>query len=858
MVNDDINIQASQITSLFLRSGEFTHLSKNGYVRRSVNDVVNINKIIGEFKNITRDTLLRLNNMKHALKKRLLMDGKYIQFRYRDIVGSGQGKRIEMDKSYGLILQSDDVNEVGSWRNDKEYMSMVFSEYGYALNYDSNKVDAIRRNRKRWVKKQKVGSVFDQPLSFYFGQIGRLCENKNNDTLNLLSLIKIGLKSIQDLVYDSPLVHVYDDIIRQFLSKIDDITFINSYNSRYMSQTLTLLHGISTCGGPRSWTSDEIHEQITDWIVGEREKGTPESVEFRRSCIKEFVREWSMGGELLEDKLSFEEYTTDPMRWATSGGAPAIDLAGNKVRSKWAWAINELEHGGNIYSKSKKTNQISMVALKEEKKTRTVITTPLPSYLRQCYILYRFGRAPIRSTMSSPDLVSYLARCKPKWYMSIDASKFDHGVSKSFIKYFFECLRNVEKLDDELRNLIDEELESLDNLEVGFENKIYKYENGLLSGWRMTTLIGSLYSEIVCKYLKAELNFDFDYIVQGDDIILFSGRTLNKDKILECCHNFGLNTNSSKTTCGNFGEFLKYRYSNEEISGYPGRAVRSIFYANPWLDGTIETKPQEVATKWYTLIGRMMVSSNLYMSTQHKKNFFGCMANDINSWSGKNSRIEQVFDALRTPISMGGLAMLENSDLDPIHKHSSYTRMETVYPDEKTKFYSLFVNLKGAVKVERRTITHKQHIDINRAYYKVTRQETISQTAGNPKYDSKTNIFRSILETISSGRTINRIKEILPCLKGAYIDCSPFYPRYLKKTSNWYERMKCLMSTDDQGSPHSCLGSLRYSPWTAKLIHLSTRKYMSNLRSVVPGNSWIAAGYAVRVFHDSRTLLNSP
>lgn len=53
-------------------------------------------------------------------------------------------------------------------------------------------------------------------------------------------------------------------------------------------------------------------------------------------------------------------------------------------RNKWFWAISGLESGKKLYEVSLQEGNDAQVALKEEVKTRCVITTPQSSYLRQC------------------------------------------------------------------------------------------------------------------------------------------------------------------------------------------------------------------------------------------------------------------------------------------------------------------------------------------------------------------------------------------------------------------------------------------------------------------------------------------
>lgn len=853
MNNKSLNIYGSTVCSLLNRSDEPIFLSKNSYSgAASEEDTNTLASVAREIVKHKKETLDKVSKALNTMKK------YEVQCEFRDIIGvPGSEKDEARDVMFGKVLYTKDVQAAGEWNNKKKTLKDAFyKETCFRMNYPATQLMSIKRNRKRWQKSSPCPTTFDQPLAMYMRNLKMLAADKNESIIKILTLISDGVTDLKKRMSGTVMMHCCDDVIRSFLSEVDNITFVNSYKSKHLSQTLTCLHGLSTMGGPRGWVEEEVHEQIKDWVSGEREVGTTEAREFKHSWMKEKITEWVRNKD--SQHLSFSEYQTDPMRWATSGGAPSVYVNGEKIRSKWAWALDALTKKEPIYEQSLKTHQVAKVALKEEKKVRTVITTPLPSYLRQCYMLYRLGNMNIKSTISDPGLASLMAKSGATWFMSIDAKNFDHSIPKSEIITFFELILENLSEDDDLYDLVKEEIECIKNLKIEFLGTEYRYENGLLSGWRITSLIGSLHSAMVCEWIKKNVGrAPFSYITQGDDIILYGYRSLDQEIVLNLCLDFGIQTNFSKTTSGTFGEFLKYRYSKNEITGYPARAVRSIFYSNPWLDDTIETKPQEVASKWYTMLGRMMISTNLFPTLKHRKNFVGSMANDINSWSGRNSKIQDVYAALKTPISVGGLGMMENMEMDDGYKHASYTRMQTTYLDEKTKFYSLFMNMKGVVKVERRTLVHKQRLDIAKAANIVTRSRIIDLDAGRPRYDNNVNILRSILESVCMGRKISRMDAIRRNLFGKWDDCTRFYPRYLKKTSNWYERLKCLMSEEGVGAPHSFLAGLRYNITTAKTLSLTTSRYINNLRSVTPNNIWVAAGYAISMFRDSYTTFNS-
>ncbi|KAL3217224.1 hypothetical protein MRX96_006124 [Rhipicephalus microplus] len=118
-------------------------------------------------------------------------------------------------------------------------------------------------------------------------------------------------------------------------------------------------------------------------------------------------------------KLGFEEYSRDFMRWGTPGGC-------SPTQRELQYAINN----GIISDKSErvglrtkticgmlsvlvgdsddllKKSDICHAALKEETKMCVIISTPMWSYVRMCYILERLQKpAFLSSTLSRHDMM---------------------------------------------------------------------------------------------------------------------------------------------------------------------------------------------------------------------------------------------------------------------------------------------------------------------------------------------------------------------------------------------------------------------------------------------------------------------
>lgn len=457
------------------------------------------------------------------------------------------------------------------------------------------------------------------------------------------------------------------DLLNEFLN--------NMIYCETTQKVATPLYGLNTIGGPKNFKKEKIIEQVHDWIQKPATLFNGEKWwSFFEETIDERIKNWVLRRQ-PGSKLRFDEYTTDPTKWATSGGTQKVTLPnGETVRNKWGYAIGTSMKGEDIYQSCLQNQTRAAVALKEEVKTRTIISTPLASYLRQSYIYDVLGNIPnLQSPINSPNITQNFFLNIGK-YLCLDASKFDNNISFEMIRTFFEKIKKYAIMsyencyDDkevmlDLIDVIDQELENLKELHVDIFGEKIKYKKGLLSGWRLTTLMGTLFSSIVCDGINRELGTSFEYLTQGDDIIMrIDEKLLEKEVFFNICEQMGMKINYKKSTFGYIGEFLKYRYHNFKIDAIPARAVRSIFYANPWLseDYTVAGTLNTIINTHRTLTSRLsLVTENLKCARMIDYLLF----QDIVRWSRGRINIKECYQLNETPITMGGFGFLENVNM---------------------------------------------------------------------------------------------------------------------------------------------------------------------------------------------------
>lgn len=458
--------------------------------------------------------------------------------------------------------------------------------------------------------------------------------------------------------------------VLKYLSDQSGPMYERTHDVRYL-----FYNGIGTIGERRKADESEVRDMVKDWVTGPvtlwgGERRTTEVLgvrlrDYAQSWVDSFVKDW-MARALtrVNHYLSWEDFLDDPTRWATSGSAPTVEYGEDKFRNKWAWAVDTMSKHGSIakwYCKrglDEVNSRRNVVALKEESaKVRLVLAAPISSHLRQSYIMQRLG-APqhLESTITKPSVVLNLLDQGWTSMVGLDASKFDHNVPRWLISTIFTSIARYawDAGDRDLcRTATIERQEILASKMYYAGKKVCNYHHGVLSGWRMTSIIDSMLSQMMCDFIRDVLKIPADSIVQGDDMLLRSWGDLPASKIEDVAEQAGMLINRSKTTSGRAGEFLKYLYMPSGVAAYPCRSVRAIFWSNPWLPELVAKTPLQIANCWWTYLSRAQCFSEKPLQSD----CISMAAQDLSGWSGKKQRYWREF--LTTPLSIGGAAPLE-------------------------------------------------------------------------------------------------------------------------------------------------------------------------------------------------------
>lgn len=478
--------------------------------------------------------------------------------------------------------------------------------------------------------------------------------------------------------YTTNLSEYEDDAWRHYLKEVSAYSFPKVFSEGPAYMILTHLHALT---GKCPYEESQIISDVDAWVRPQLPNGELKHLNEAqvKTTLDRLFSVWYKGE--VNGFLTFNEYCNDFIRWGTSGGAKKSEIQGETYRTKWAWAYSHsvdskgaLLADRNLYKHSKEEDTLASatVALKEEaQKTREIITTPMPSYLRQCYLLYRWGKPNLNSPISSGRWVGHFERISPNWYGCLDGDKFDQTIPAWFV---LDVINRLGNLDAETRMVADLEIEDLKNLKVVWNGREWKWRAGVLSGWRLTSILGTLASVAAYDYICNEHNMQgaLDYGALGDDLILYSYNNKIEPKDLVDSYNaFGLKANFYKTTSGKVGEFLRKVISQGGSWGYPALALRSIVYANPWVSNYSFERETEMSNTWMTFISRLIPHSCLQVDASI---FNDCITN-LRSAFGPGKWKEWI----HTPVSAGGGGPVEISDL------SKWTKLER---KQKNSLYS--------------------------------------------------------------------------------------------------------------------------------------------------------------------------
>jgi hypothetical protein len=400
----------------------------------------------------------------------------------------------------------------------------------------------------------------------------------------------------------------------------------------------------------------DFSAQLESWVE------TPKPGDARgsdtRRVVEEGLREVGRKLFVFKKQLGVREFLVSPSKWLANGASTGTRLEGSKgTKFSTYLASSRGELMRDLMSVEPPKNVVN--PKRERTKTRNTVSSDWDLYLQMKFLCQGVEEA-LESVF--PTTLGKRVQQLRRWNMwrnklrnsigvPIDQSKFDHvpwmELLIAMIRMLAEAARK-QSPEPELHARITEiVITRIRAGSVNWEGKSWKHLRGLLSGWALTSALGTLlnYVEFVGVTIVSGgvMPADDELALQGDDDLIFT-RSWNAAVTVVKTYMRVLPVNPGKFfVSANRTEFLRMVITPDRVTGYAARAAPSLFYANAWAGGKMTV--QSTISSWARLVQR------------------GCSLDDvrhhaINDVCGFTRAPRQhVEDLLATPKAVGGMGL---------------------------------------------------------------------------------------------------------------------------------------------------------------------------------------------------------
>lgn len=352
----------------------------------------------------------------------------------------------------------------------------------------------------------------------------------------------------------------------------------------------------------------ELYPSVAEWLLKPKINGTLVGEDNYLALlfdeVYKFLREeWTMPGELpsLEDWISSAMW----MRGKSGSGQHTKVTVGSKRyttrKNKGVDAVYLSDEGIYTEMLTPKRQRLEVMQKREPAKVRPVVKADNELF-RKMDFLSEVVETGLKGCRSSPIFMSSAANERLDFMIKdrlrlgincpLDQGNFDNNQSKMSILVVMLAIHEVtmRKAPIQYRRVWAAAWDSMIHREssVIMDGKHYPWENGLASGLRWTTLLGTLLnigSFRACKRIAAWVEPGLevlDAIHQGDDIHFKVMNLRHAEVLIHVMTNCGYVVNPLKTYFSTTrSEFLRRSYELDRITGYPGRSMTGMRFRNP-------------------------------------------------------------------------------------------------------------------------------------------------------------------------------------------------------------------------------------------------------------------------------------
>jgi hypothetical protein len=412
-----------------------------------------------------------------------------------------------------------------------------------------------------------------------------------------------------------------------------------------------------------SWVQKNIRHQLPDGSWDER----------FRSGVRKFLHVSIQPTQ--RTPVTFSDWIEDVSHWGRSGSTKypvRVRTVGGTRAMKNKWATAWGYTGQVLYKDAMKLrpDELKVVQKRERGKVRGVIASGDSQYLRMSYVSYWLedilrGHPQTTLFMSKKQRVEMwqrMCRFGHSVRIPIDQSHFDWQPTRRMINIVLSEITRL--IMEEAGPWVDSLLPIMRDIIYTMNRLTYvdtgagfvKYEKGILSGWRWTSLLDTVINagefNALWDWIKTEYGVEgepYNINFQGDDIWTVL-ETYNQAILL--AESYAL-TSFEVNPFKFFVSFRRDEYLRQVarsgiVKGMPARMLPSIFYRNPLgippPKGVIRLR--ESFDSWLKLFGRAKVNIPQFISVMIRdlSRDVGSTKDAINAWLG-------------TPACLGGGGM---------------------------------------------------------------------------------------------------------------------------------------------------------------------------------------------------------
>lgn len=399
----------------------------------------------------------------------------------------------------------------------------------------------------------------------------------------------------------------------------------------------TMVCGVNVLYGKglSQYTKDQIAERLTNWVNNNFKPNYKGDTKMYYKHFETATKQILDNGSAMYTDMSVKQYLTIIPMTGTSGSgydpenSEKLDVRVNDEKVKYtknkftkSCVLSVEQKLEKIYSRKPAKCRASVKAWEFYPKIRLIVSSDYKTFLKMHLIgwwlhklLYGYSESTLWMNDSQRlEMWLRLGTINGEVAVPIDQKAFDHHYNTEYFKIQMQCIKwAVHKYEQnkyfaqELSNVIDACIESVDQTTIVYEDLVYIWLSGLLSGWGITSDLNTLKNvaeknvglrliKEICDYIL-ELRY---FNAQGDDQFVRTSTFVD-----------GLRYYCSLSACGadihiqkNFfsdehDEYLRITGTNQKvINGYLPRTIESITWAEEYQYHNPVSRAQEILSVW--------------------------------------------------------------------------------------------------------------------------------------------------------------------------------------------------------------------------------------------------------------------